>query len=523
MARFNKKQTIVTTPADTTNYEGAPAFKMDDKTTLYTQVCACLWGEPSFYDATGERESNIITLIHKIGATDPEWLMKLAVYARETMHLRSVPVVILAEMAAHKEYKDKPKPWIVKWGERIIPRADEMGELLAYYTSKFGKKIPNSIKNVIEKRLLSLSEYDVSKYAGNKGWKMHDIVNYIHPKPLNEKQEMLFGYIVGKNKADEKTLPLLYARDEFLKKTELDEEALGLIQKGSITWETAISKFGNNANVWDALDIPIMASIRNIRNIVNSEASLDPVISKLNDANIVRKSKMFPYRFWQAYKIVCEMFMQTSKIGMALDNALAVSSTIIDKLDGKSLICIDHSGSMDSDGVNYIRNTSQTTLFEKACVLGVAASFISPNNDIYLFGETTKKANVLNNKHSTFINRMNLLQQIDVGHSTLAHLPIDVAVTGNAFYDRIFVFSDMQCYAHKYNTSLYDSIKEYRKKVNKNVRVISVDLAGHGTSQVSYKESNTLLLSGFSENLFRLVQSWEQSSRDAVEMISQLK
>lgn len=514
MAKLNTvKKPIAPT---TVNYEGAKAFEMDAKTKLYTQVCSCLWNEPTFYDKNNAREESIINLIDEVGCTDPEWVMKLGVYAREQMYLRSVPVVILCEMAAHKLYKGKPKPWINAWGARILARADEVGEALAYYTSKYGKKIPNSLKDVIEARLNQLTEYEATKYAGSsRAWKLLDVINYIHPKPRDEKQEALFGYIIGKHKTHE-LLSLIAARDAFLSLEEWGPEAEELAASAHITWETAIPKFGNKKEVWEALNIPIMASVRNIRNMIEAGADLIPTIEKLTNSDIVYKSKMFPFRFWTAYKIVGNLGMATSKIAAALDDALMHSSKNIKTLDGRTLICIDHSGSMG----NPMSRDSSVTYFETAATLGVAASFISQDNDIYLFGEKTKKVELLPN--DSFIYRMGRVESTFVGHATHAHLPIDAAIKNKEFYDRIIIVSDMQCYGSQWGGSVSGSVKKYRNIVNPNVKVISIDVAGYGTAILNNAvnmQDKVLLLSGFSDRVFEMIHAWENSTGDATKMI----
>ena len=75
------------------------------------------------------------------------------------------------------------------------------------------------------------------------------------------------------------------ALKQLLQKKEFDAEALELIQESHATWEVAISHFGNKAEVWNALDLPFMAGLRNLRNLLESGAykALDSVIEKFKD------------------------------------------------------------------------------------------------------------------------------------------------------------------------------------------------------------------------------------------------
>ncbi|THD19930.1 Telomerase protein component 1 [Fasciola hepatica] len=81
-----------------------------------------------------------------------------------------------------------------------------------------------------------------------------------------------------------------------------------------VTWETELSKNGNNAMTWSDLikenKVPYMAMLRNLRNIIKS--GLEPeyhdiVIKKLTNRNAVISSKLFPSRFFTAYVVLQEL------------------------------------------------------------------------------------------------------------------------------------------------------------------------------------------------------------------------
>ena len=85
----------------------------------------------------------------------------------------------------------------------------------------------------------------------------------------------------------------------------------------------------------------------------------------------------------------------------------------------------------------------------------------------------------------------------------------------------------MQCYDTRnrfwdIGRSLPDEVKMYRKEVNKDVHVISINLHGYGTDQFSEKDKNVLTLAGWSDKIFNVIKTWEEDKEDAVKHIDNI-
>ena len=85
MSKFNTKNTTVTK-----NHEGAKAYSLSSEMELYSLVCTSILSN-KFYESETEQMDRIKQLISKVS---PEFVAKLAVYAREKMYLRSTPLCI---------------------------------------------------------------------------------------------------------------------------------------------------------------------------------------------------------------------------------------------------------------------------------------------------------------------------------------------------------------------------------------------------------------------------------------------
>ena len=130
---------ILNNPDFTRNFEGGIAFKMDKYTELYTRVATCLVGETKFYKETKEGEivaenqdDYILKLIREIAKENPEFILKLAVFARQQLFLRSIPIVLLAECCLIEECKK----YVSKYASDIIRRPDDATEFVVYFKQR---------------------------------------------------------------------------------------------------------------------------------------------------------------------------------------------------------------------------------------------------------------------------------------------------------------------------------------------------------------------------------------------------
>ncbi|WP_235853958.1 hypothetical protein [Mucilaginibacter terrenus] len=92
---------------------------------LYTAVVT--WSlNDSFYEKDQERLTRLQKLI---SACNPVFVGKLAVYARTKMYMRSVPLVLVTELAK----LHSGDGLVARVTDGVIGRADEITELLACY------------------------------------------------------------------------------------------------------------------------------------------------------------------------------------------------------------------------------------------------------------------------------------------------------------------------------------------------------------------------------------------------------
>jgi hypothetical protein len=107
-------------------HEGAVAQKIDAKRELRRTVLTCLLWEDTFYEKGSGIAERMAALVTK---NKPEDVAALACEAREAMQLRHAPLFLVRELARRKG----AGPLVADALERVIQRADELGEFVALY------------------------------------------------------------------------------------------------------------------------------------------------------------------------------------------------------------------------------------------------------------------------------------------------------------------------------------------------------------------------------------------------------
>ncbi len=325
MARFNQKTVKA---KKTQNYEAGDAFEhLTPQHELYARVGTCLVKEPKFYGDANEEFDRIKALVKEIAKDEPDFILKLAAYARNILHLRSIPVALLGLASLDK----LARAYVREYTHSIVKRADELAEAIAFINSEIGEigdekestMMPHSLQKGLKAAWKNFNEYGFAKYdRGSSAVKMQDVIRLVHPKAIDVERRALHNKIA---------------------KGELES---------ADTWEVLISGKGSTKKNWEQAvkKMPIMAKLRNLRNLLDKEVSkevVDDVVSALTNEKVIQNSKQFPFRFFSAYKsIENNDNKHAGKLLTALDTAMFISIKNPPLLDGVTAVFGDMSGSM---------------------------------------------------------------------------------------------------------------------------------------------------------------------------------
>ena len=192
---------------------------------LYTTVVTMMGVEDKFYESGEVRVRRVADLVRKCS---PEFVARLAVYTREQMHLRSVPLLLLVELASCHHGDSLVSRAVA----RTVQRADEISELLMCYQWRTGRKDLERLSSQLRKGLAEafnkFDEYQFAKYnRKDRKVTLRDALVLVHPKPKDEAQSEIFRRILNDTLATPYTweTELSQAGKEHFKSEEERDEA----------------------------------------------------------------------------------------------------------------------------------------------------------------------------------------------------------------------------------------------------------------------------------------------------------
>src|SRR5215469_13982381 len=189
--RINIKRALLWT------HEGAAAPHTSVLAQLRRSVLSCLLWESEFYEDGAEISYRIAELTAQCM---PEDVAALAIEAREPMHLRHVPLLLLRELARHPLMKDRPQ-LLSKTMGRVLQRADEPAEFLALYWKDKKQPLSKQVKRGLAWSMRRFSEYELAKYNRDSEITPRDVLFLSHAKPKDEAQAALWKKVASKELA----------------------------------------------------------------------------------------------------------------------------------------------------------------------------------------------------------------------------------------------------------------------------------------------------------------------------------
>lgn len=490
------------------NYEGAPSYQLSPEMELYSATVSSLLHD-SFYEKAEDRLIRLQQLIEKVS---PEYCAKLAVYARRSMNLRSVPIVLSVELAK----KAEAGAWVGKAIDQVVMRPDEITEILAYYqqtNQRTGTKRLNRLSKQIQKGLAKafnqFDEYQFAKYNQNTEVKLRDALFLVHPKPKDLAQQAVF------DKITQDTLSTPYTWE-----TELS--ALGQLR-----FESEKAKNKAFKDKWEELilskKVGYMALLRNLRNMLESNISdecLEIVLTYLADESAIKSAKQLPFRYWSAYRELSNLTHgRVSGVFDTLEKAMLASAQNMKGFgaDTKVVLACDVSGSMQQK----LSPRSSLMYFDIGLLLAMILQNRCKNVITGMFGDTWKVIPVPNKNILSNVEAFHR-REGEVGYSTNAHLVIEDLLKREYQADKVMIFTDTQLWNNQNRNinSIQTTWQNYKSKYPK-AKLYLFDLAGYGQSPLRVESGDVYLLAGWSDKVFEVLDALEngQSIVDFIQAI----
>lgn len=528
MARLNTRDTRVragsspirTTGVEAPTHEGGQGFLRDEQSELFLLAVGSFHGEGSFYESADDRTRRFRNLVCALTTTDPVWVGGFLAWLRgPEANIRTAALVGAVEYAhtlqrVSQEARELLRaPTIRSVVNSVLQRAEEPGELLAYWLSQYGRPIPSAVKRGIGDAVIRLTtEYAYAKYdSGSRAIRFADVLNLVRPGDREsssqslqgEWQHELFEFATSSPYRDVEPgehLPMLRARRALMAVPVAERRDVVLNQPGRLaeagmTWEAVAGWLQGpmDAVAWEAVipQMGVMALIRNLRNFDEagiSGSAVAKVAAKISDPEVVARSRQLPFRWLAAYNAV-----SSDRYRAYLGDALELSTRNVPDFPGRTLILVDVSASMGSP----MSEKSKMTMMDAAGLFGTALAARLPGRvDLVAFGTSSKTHPLPRGgailRHAQSFRTMGNV----VGHGTNTWQSVREHYKD---HDRIMIFTDGQTFPDPYGV---DSTN--------NARVYTWNLGGYRAALTPSGEGNMQEVGGLSDATFRLLPLMER-------------
>ena len=496
MAPKERVQEVASIPReDTVNRDGFKTYSLTDELRLISMLNT-LKIKPQFYRTEDQTISELRDLIERIGLKDPYFVCQAIVYSRcmgEGMRtINNLSAALVAPFIRGEEYAKRFYSLFDRKAQKggCIYRPDDMTEIKDAYCALNSGVLTNAMRKGFKDALERFDGYQMSKYPDNT----INIANLVHPsskvtkdtveingRKMKVLDALMRGFTVAPDTWDSMNSEAGQIVKAAVKAGKIDQKEAEemLAEAKTRNWEALL----------EAGRLPIMAALRNIRNILTnpSDKAIRLLCELITNEKIVKESLILPSHFDLAYDVVMKEFASADyspDVQKALIEGYQKSiPNLALVLPGKTLIIQDVSGSMQtnkhSDGKTYSGSNpwGGPVMKDSCCYKAglISATIIKATGaDLIFFGDRARE--VTYNKN---LNVFALASELGKAYNECTNLSyaFNLIRMNRSAYDRIIILSDNEINTGNLMSAAY---KQYVHDVC-SPYVYCVDLAAYGT------------------------------------------
>lgn len=528
---FNPSKTSQAERTRKENYEGGEAFEPDSpERELYNLVSANFL-EDTFYREDTEALSEIMRAVEAVAEENPEFILKLAQFARHEMYLREVPQLLLVLSAYVDGLADDETSLVKEYGQNIISRADEPVKVLAIweylrdnvnFADETSDTMPTGLKKAIGFAMKDFDAYQLAKYDTDRRQKnLKDVLNVAHPVPANDEQAELYQKLAYGDLTNGSAW-----RDHWQYGAETAAEEVDPLEPPE-TWEVVISERGNTQEAWEDVlpRMGLMARLRNLRNMLEAGVAEEDILNtpmKGKDYKTgeyftidedgmtmdgVRNSYVLPFRYYTAYLMLeRERGIRAAKIAEWLEDAVNVGAEDLPDLYGNSVVAVDVSGSMR----HRLSRDSVVQYMDIAALFGG----IFGRKGAETYGFATKYDQVNAHPSTPAIEYARKFYEWEWGEATHGNKFIRYLRQQEIARDRVVMLTDGQLYSETtYGRGPTDSFRDewnaYKDEVAPEASLYVLDLSSYGDLLMPEGQPDVYQISGWDDNVLNFMEYGE--------------
>ena len=405
-------------------------------------------------------------------------------------------------------------PNVVKAAMAALPKVARTGTHLFTFASYadalrgWGKSLKNGVAAWYTDMPVDKLAYQVVKYQQRNGWSHRDLLRLSHPKTSDAQRAKLLGWVAKSDKYPKQDVQLPAIVNAFLAVHEAKDVnfTIKAIGEFGLTHEMLPTEHLKSPAVWEAL-LDKMGTTAMIRSLGRMAAigllsdlsdSAKLIISKLDDAEQVKRSRVHPIQLLSALKVYGQghgergnlSWNVNQRIVDALDGAFYSSFGFIPSTGQNYFIGIDCSGSMFGARVNGIPGL---TAADVSAVMAMATIKKEPN--FWVGGFNTQMSELKLNANMRLDAVLRVMSAFSWGGTDCALPMITADKMGIKNVDKFLVFTDNETWAGRVQP--VQALKRYREKYNQPSKLIVAGTSATEFTIADPNDSGMLDLVGF--------------------------
>ena len=477
-------------PADVTlNDAGGLAYAMGAEAALAQYVMTGTFNSTFYADAKADI-ARVVDLARQVA---PEFLAKLAEFAREAGYMKDAPAVMLAVLSTRS-------PDLFR---QVFPRVIDNGKMLRTFVQivRSGvagrRSLGSAPKRMIAGFLAAASDSMLVNAVGQDP-SLADVIRLARPKAGDASREAAFGYFIGKVAANDARLPEAIRRleafraGESLEVPKVDFRLLDGLPLSAENWK----EIARNAP-WQATRMNLNSFAR--RGVFEDAALTRVIADRLCNRELIARSKVFPYQLLAAYlnidpavpKIVAE----------ALIDAAEAATENVPALTGRVFVFPDVSGSMRSPATGYRRGASSKVRCVDVAAL-VAAAILRKNPEAEVIPFEGQVVSLRLSPRDSLLTNAEKLAAVG-GGSTACSAPLRLLNDRKAEGDLLVYVSDNESWLDAGRNAQTETEAQWTafSKRNPDAKLACIDITPNATTQLRPRP-NVLNVGGFSDAVF---------------------
>lgn len=472
----------------------------------------------TYYAGKQELTEDFVAVVKQAVAENPGRAAEEILYASDGRAINNSAPILALVLLSMGETPEAKKAF----GEifpQVIRTGSHFYEWLNYTKSLrgFGKVVREAGKTWLSREDVKGLAYQLLKYQQRQGFTHRDALRLFHVNPPTENHRQLFEWVV-KGWSD---LPADIPSDalaqiwwyEWLKRNPTQTHKA--ISQGRLTHEMAAPVGKMDKQAWQLLfqEMPIGAMLRNLGSLTQLEvlradetANLQRVTAVLNNLEHLRKGRIHPIDVLKALKTYQsggalgrsqKTWNPVPRIVDILEKAVEMSFEVVQPTGKVFMHAVDISGSMGS----LVADMGLT-----CCEIATAMALVTAKaeKNYAIRGFSTQFIDLGITAKDSFSSATAKASNQNFG-GTDASVAYDWMIQQKFKADVVCFWTDSESWANSYKHPS-QALKEYRKKVNPNVKAVYISLAPYQITLVDPKDPLSWDFGGFDPGMPRIIQ-----------------